>query len=47
VVVKTPDIKLLLTEWAGNIVLIPASFDDQNAEALEAIAIIDAELKRR
>ncbi|PHS18514.1 MAG: hypothetical protein COA86_07410 [Kangiella sp.] len=46
-IIKTPDIKLLLTEWAGNIVLIPSGFDDQNAEALEAIALIEDELKRR
>ena len=46
-IVNTPNIKLLLTEWAGNIVLIPSGFDEQNAEALEAIALIDTELERR
>ncbi len=40
-------IKLQLTEWVGYVVQIPFDFNQQNEEALEAIAIIDAELERR
>ena len=40
-------IKLQLTEWAGYVVQIESDINQQNDEALEAIAIIDAELELR
>ncbi|MFT6732419.1 MAG: hypothetical protein ACJAS9_000599 [Polaribacter sp.] len=50
-VIKTilshPDVKLYLTEWSSTTVQFPSDSHDQNAEALEAIALIDAELKSR
>jgi hypothetical protein len=46
-IINHPDIKLHLTEWASNLVTVPAEFAEQNIDALEAIATIDAELQRR
>jgi hypothetical protein len=46
-IVNHPYIKLQLTEWSGYVVQIPSDFNQQNDEALEAIALIDAELERR
>ncbi|PCI72757.1 MAG: hypothetical protein COB38_03165 [Gammaproteobacteria bacterium] len=46
-IVNRPYIKLQLTEWTGYVVQIPSDFNQQNAEALEAIALIEDELDRR
>jgi len=46
-IVNRPYIKLQLTEWAGYVVQIPFDFEQQNADALAAIATIDDELERR
>ncbi|GAA0852362.1 hypothetical protein [Aliiglaciecola litoralis] len=46
-IISHPDIKLHLTEWASNLATVPDEFAEQNIDALEAIAAIDAELQRR
>jgi hypothetical protein len=46
-IVNHPDVKLHLTEWASNLVTVPAEFAEQNVDALKTIALIDAELQRR
>ena len=47
IIVNHPDVSLKLTEWSSTTVQFPSDSKDQNAEALEAIALIDAELKHR
>jgi len=46
-IVNQPQIKLYLTDWASTLVTLPTNFISQNADARKAIALIEAELKRR
>ena len=46
-IAATPDIGLLLTEWAGLHSATPADLEDQNMAAERALDMIEAELERR
>lgn len=46
-IADSPDIQLHLTEWASNLVTVPAEFAEQNIDAQAAIAAIDVELQSR
>lgn len=46
-IAETPDIALLLTEWAGLHSATPADLEDQNRAASNALDVIDKELARR
>ncbi|MGB3624869.1 MAG: hypothetical protein WA989_03515 [Henriciella sp.] len=46
-IADTPDIALLLTEWAGLNTATPSDLEEQNKAAQRALAVIDAELDRR
>ncbi|RIJ23405.1 hypothetical protein D1224_03810 [Henriciella barbarensis] len=46
-IADTPDIALLLTEWAGLHSATPADLEDQNMAAERALDMIEAELERR
>lgn len=46
-IVNDPDLERQLTEWIGNILILPKDLSAQNEAAALAIAAIDAELGRR